>query len=119
MLRQMRGRAGRKGKDEVGETYLCCRKSDLEEVVDLLEADLPEISSCLDTDKRRMKRYNEPASKPSNSANRQSHPSRALLEVIAIRLATSRSSIDECASKSLFRHSKGPDETKRCVESSL
>lgn len=57
MLRQMRGRAGRKGKDEVGETYLCCRKNDLEEIVDLLEADLPEISSCLDTDKRRMKRY--------------------------------------------------------------
>lgn len=22
----MRGRAGRKGKDELGETYLCCRK---------------------------------------------------------------------------------------------
>lgn len=57
MLRQMRGRAGRKGKDEVGETYLCCRKTDLEEIVDLLEADLPEITSCLNTDKRRMKRY--------------------------------------------------------------
>lgn len=57
MLRQMRGRAGRKGKDEVGETYLCCRNNDLEEIVDLLEADLPEITSCLDTDKRRMKRY--------------------------------------------------------------
>lgn len=26
MLRQTRGRAGRKGKDEIGESYLCCQK---------------------------------------------------------------------------------------------
>jgi len=56
MLRQMRGRAGRKGKDEVGETYLCCRQSDLEAVVDLMHADLPEISSCLISDQRRIQR---------------------------------------------------------------
>ena len=39
MLRQMRGRAGRKGKDEIGETYLCCRKADLEEVISLMHAE--------------------------------------------------------------------------------
>jgi DNA polymerase theta len=54
--RQMRGRAGRKGKDEVGETYLCCRQNDLEAVVDLMHADLPQISSCLISDKRRIQR---------------------------------------------------------------
>jgi DNA polymerase theta len=52
----MRGRAGRKGKDEVGETYLCCRQNDLEDVVDLMHADLPQISSCLISDQRRIRR---------------------------------------------------------------
>lgn len=45
--RQMRGRAGRKGKDEVGETYLCCTNKDWEDVVGLLEAELPAIASGL------------------------------------------------------------------------
>lgn len=56
MLRQMRGRAGRKGKDEVGETYLCCRKEELEQVVDLMNAELPQVASSLNTDKQRIKR---------------------------------------------------------------
>jgi replicative superfamily II helicase len=61
MLRQMRGRAGRKGKDEVGETFLCCRKNDLEDVVELMHADLPQISSGLLTDKHRIQRQVFPA----------------------------------------------------------
>jgi replicative superfamily II helicase len=52
----MRGRAGRKGKDEFGETYLCCRKTDLEDVVELMHAELPHITSGLTTDKRRIRR---------------------------------------------------------------
>jgi len=53
----MRGRAGRKGKDEIGETYLCCQKSDLEEVSELMEADIPNVESCLVPGKRGIKRY--------------------------------------------------------------
>ncbi|KAJ5688636.1 Helicase C-terminal [Penicillium macrosclerotiorum] len=56
MLRQMRGRAGRKGKDEAGETYLICVKADLGAVCDLLDADMPAIGSCLAPEKRGMKR---------------------------------------------------------------
>lgn len=52
MLRQMRGRAGRKGKDEIGESYLCCQKADLEEVAQLLDADLPIVESSLTPEKR-------------------------------------------------------------------
>lgn len=52
----MRGRAGRKGKDEVGESYLCCRKTDLEEVAQLLEAELPPLQSSLITEKRGIQR---------------------------------------------------------------
>lgn len=53
----MCGRAGRKGKDEAGETYLICVKADLEAVCDLLDADMPAIESCLAPEKRGLKRY--------------------------------------------------------------
>ena len=53
----MRGRAGRKGKDELGESYVCCQESDLEEVAQLLELDLPAVTSCLTPEKRGLKRY--------------------------------------------------------------
>ena len=56
MLRQMRGRAGRKGKDEVGESYICCQKADLDVVIELLKADLPRVESSLTPEKRGIKR---------------------------------------------------------------
>ncbi|KAJ5636801.1 Helicase C-terminal [Penicillium longicatenatum] len=56
MLRQMCGRAGRKGKDDTGETYLICVKADLEAVCDLLDADMPAIESSLVPEKRGLKR---------------------------------------------------------------
>ncbi len=52
----MCGRAGRKGKDEAGETYLICGNADLKAVCDLLEADMPAIESCLAPEKRGLKR---------------------------------------------------------------
>ncbi|KAF9879847.1 DEAD/DEAH box helicase [Colletotrichum karsti] len=99
MLRQMRGRAGRKGKDEVGETYLCCRKDDLEQVVDLMNAEMPQITSGLITDKQRIQR--------------------ALLEVIAVRLATSRDALDEYLSRTLLAYTGAPEPLQDCVETSL
>ncbi|KAI0400331.1 P-loop containing nucleoside triphosphate hydrolase protein [Xylaria palmicola] len=99
MLRQMRGRAGRRGKDEIGETYLCCRKTDLEDVVDLMNADLPQVSSSLTTDKHRIQR--------------------ALLEVVSIRLVNSRESINDYIRKTLLNLSSGLDLIQEHVESSL
>jgi len=99
MLRQMRGRAGRKGKDEVGETYLCCKTEDLEDVVDLMHADLPEITSSLISGKRQIRR--------------------ALLEVIAVRLATGKESLDEYISKTLLYHAGEPESIRQDVEASL
>lgn len=84
MLRQMRGRAGRKGKDSIGETYLCCQKSDFEAVVELMEAELPNIESCLSDDQRGIER--------------------ALLEIIATKLATTQNSIDDYMQKTLLFH---------------
>lgn len=99
MLRQMRGRAGRKGKDEVGETYLCCRQNDLEDVVDLMNADLPQVSSCLISDKRRIQR--------------------AILEIIAIRLATSRESLDEYISRTILSYTAETETIRQSVDQSL
>ncbi|RDL36601.1 uncharacterized protein BP5553_05953 [Venustampulla echinocandica] len=107
MLRQMRGRAGRKGKDEIGETYLCCQKGDLEAVAELMEADIPVVESCLFPEKRGIKRYFSCSEmmcfKPPLSPAYVVH--RALLEVIATRLATSRDSIDDYTKKTLLYHS--------------
>lgn len=100
MLRQMRGRAGRKGKDEIGETYLCCRQKDLEDVMELMQADLPRISSSLTTDKQRIQR--------------------ALLEAIAVRLATSQDSLNEYVRKTLLYHSTADiNKIRGIVEASL
>ncbi len=99
MLRQMRGRAGRKGKDEIGETFLCCQKADLEDVIELMSAELPQLSSGLTTDKQRIQR--------------------ALLEIIAIRLANSRDSIDEYLQNSLLSLSVTPDVISGHIASSL
>lgn len=54
--RQMCGRAGRKGKDEIGESYLCCQETDLKEITQLLETELPSIKSSLTPEKRGIKR---------------------------------------------------------------
>lgn len=43
----MRGRAGRKGRDTVGESYLCCPKADKNEVKELLKAPMPRVKSSL------------------------------------------------------------------------
>ncbi|KAI0842100.1 P-loop containing nucleoside triphosphate hydrolase protein [Hypoxylon sp. FL0890] len=99
MLRQMRGRAGRKGKDEIGETYLCCRKDDLQAVIELMHAEMPQISSGLTTDRHRIQR--------------------ALLEVIAIRLANSRDTVDDYIQKTLLSLSMEPDVIRTHVDSSL
>ncbi|PHH88258.1 hypothetical protein CDD83_7774 [Cordyceps sp. RAO-2017] len=99
MLRQMRGRAGRQGKSPVGETYLCCRQADLEPVLELMHADIPSVTSCLNTENRRLQR--------------------ALLEVITIRLATTRDSIRDYFSKSLLSISYGEEFVHKGLESSL
>lgn len=96
ILRQMRGRAGRKGKDEVGESYLCCQRKDLEAVSDLLEAEMPPVESCLTPEKRGVKR--------------------ALLEVIAIRLATTRDSINDYIHRSLLWQTKSHSEVLAMVD---
>ncbi|KAL3418972.1 DEAD/DEAH box helicase [Phlyctema vagabunda] len=99
MLRQMRGRAGRKGKDEIGETFLCCQKCDLHEVAALMEADIPEIESSLTPGKHGIKR--------------------ALLEAISTKLARSADAIDDYMKKTLLYYSMDHDELTRMVNASL
>ena len=54
--RQMLGRAGRKGKDEAGESYLCCQETDFGEAAYLLGAELPKVESSMKREKRGIKR---------------------------------------------------------------
>lgn len=84
MLRQMRGRAGRKGKDEIGETFLCCQKIELESVAELLEAEIPPVTSCLAAERRGL--------------------SRAVLEVICIRMLSTYESLQDYVRNSLLWH---------------
>jgi replicative superfamily II helicase len=99
MLRHMRGRDGRKGKDEVGESYVCCAKADLEEVAALLEADLPPVVSSLTPEKRGLKR--------------------ALLEVIATRLATSPESANDYIQRTLLYQTMDHQELEAMVETTI
>ncbi|KAI9720429.1 MAG: hypothetical protein M1812_002935 [Candelaria pacifica] len=117
MLRQMRGRAGRKGKDEVGESYLCCKKSDLEAVTELIKAELPPVTSCLTEEKRGIKRYAE--NSMSTVPGTDSEPIRALLEVIVTRLANTTGSIDEYVKRTLLWHSTDHDALERLVKTTL
>lgn len=115
--RQMRGRAGRKGKDEIGETFLCCRKPDLADVVELVHAELPQITSGLMTERHRIQRYGCAYQySPKGSAL---IINRALLEVIAIRLATSRDSINDYVEKTLLSCTTTHHTVQESVESSL
>ena len=84
MLRQMRGRAGRKGKDEVGETYLCCHKAELEAVAMVLDAELPAVESRLDVGNKGVKR--------------------ALLEAVAVGLCSTTESAKAYVQSSLLWH---------------
>lgn len=100
MLRQMRGRAGRKGKDDMGESYVCCQRADLEEVSALLDAELPPAESTLTTDVKGLKR--------------------AILEIIAIRLATHEHAVQAYISHTLLARSGLPsDQLTRMTSESI
>ena len=112
----MRGRAGRKGKDEIGESYLCCRKADLEEVAQLLEADSPPLQSSLTTEKRGIQRYFPLIW--SHSCMLMSII-RALLEVVTVRLATQANAIREYISRTLLYHMISQRDALRMVDQTL
>lgn len=73
VYRQMIGRAGRMGKDTVGESFLICQKNDYKLAKELMSAELRPVESCL-----------ECAGKLK----------RAILEVIASGVASSPHDVD-------------------------
>ncbi|EED16871.1 DNA-directed DNA polymerase theta, putative [Talaromyces stipitatus ATCC 10500] len=99
LLRQMRGRAGRKGKDTVGETYLICQQADLEAISEIWDAETPAIDSCLAQDNKGVKR--------------------ALLEGIATRLVSGCEAIDEFMRCTLLCKTRSEAEMEKLIDSSL
>ena len=82
--RQMKGRAGRKGKDTYGESFLCYSNTDEEFVKKMIKDEMPAIMSSLGREIKGIER--------------------ALLEAVAANLATSQTAIKDYASKTLFYH---------------
>ncbi|KAM7364011.1 DNA polymerase theta isoform 2-T3 [Cochliomyia hominivorax] len=85
--RQMIGRAGRTGKDILGESILICTDSNSRIGKELITADLRPISSCLALDS-------------------STHLKRALLEVISSGVATSKEDIDNFVNCTLLSAQK-------------
>ncbi|KAF5014552.1 hypothetical protein F66182_14417, partial [Fusarium sp. NRRL 66182] len=99
LLRQMRGRAGRKGKDTVGETYLICQRADLEAISEIWDAETPAIDSCLAQGNKGVKR--------------------ALLEGIATRLVSGREAINEFMRCTLLCKTREEADIEHLIETSL
>lgn len=99
MLRQMRGRAGRKGKDEIGETFLCCQKLELDAVAELLDAELPQAVSCLTSEKRGL--------------------SRAILEILAIRLVNTYQGLRDYTGNCLLWHTSPRESVLRMLDEAV
>ncbi|ALC45469.1 mus308 [Drosophila busckii] len=85
--RQMIGRAGRTGKDTLGESILICTESNARIGQDLITAQLQPISSCLEQDG-------------------SMHLKRALLEVISSGVVSSRQDIDNFVNCTLLSAQK-------------
>lgn len=81
--RQMIGRAGRKGKDVLGESILVCSNETAKVGKQLVEAPLDPISSCLDS-------------------NNHAHLKRALLEIIASSVAKTKSDLENFVNSTLY-----------------
>ncbi|RKO85090.1 P-loop containing nucleoside triphosphate hydrolase protein, partial [Blyttiomyces helicus] len=95
--RQMKGRAGRKGKDTLGESVLMCREEEEPRVRALFKADLPVVESCL---------------RPSSPGMH-----RAILEIIAAGAAATKHDIErygECTM--LFAEHQAASGTEKARE---
>jgi replicative superfamily II helicase len=80
----MKGRAGRKGKDTHGESFLCYNKADEEFVTKMIKDEMPLIVSSLGREIKGIER--------------------GLLEAVVANLATSQTALKDYASKTLFYH---------------
>lgn len=117
--RQMRGRAGRKGKDEIGETFLCCHGNDIAEISDLMELEIPDVGSSLVLEKKGIKRSSSITIPSTSERTAHEKLDRALMEIIAIKLATSEAAIGDFVQKTLLHHSIKHEVLNALLQSTL
>lgn len=111
----MRGRAGRKGKDVLGETYLICQKTDLEAISGIWEAETPAIESCLGQDGKAVQRYAVPVVCSIEFSNDR----RALLEAIATKMASGREAILDYMKCTLLYRTHPEEEIMKLIDAAL
>ncbi|KAL7748703.1 hypothetical protein RI367_005856 [Sorochytrium milnesiophthora] len=97
--KQMKGRAGRKGQDTMGESVLLCRDTEFNKVKELVHAELEPVRSCLVADRRGMKR--------------------ALLEVIAAGVVSSQDDIKRYAECTLLCAERTYEAVKETTDAAL
>ncbi len=96
--KQMSGRAGRKGVDEMGESILMCKASEKSKVMALFKSDPKPIRSCLCASKAAGHR----AKGSKNEGGETFALKRALLEVIASGVAVTEQEVSLYSSCTLF-----------------
>lgn len=96
VYKQMVGRAGRKGVDTLGESILMCKPSDRAKVVGLFKSSPKLIHSCLCSE------AGLHSGKRSASKSGLAIMKRALLEIVASGIASSREEIQLYASSTLY-----------------
>jgi DNA polymerase theta len=96
--RQMCGRAGRKGRDTMGESILFCTEKDKEKVKTLIHSKLEAVISCLSTERNGMKR--------------------ALLEVLVSRVVRTADDIHRYSLQTLL-HAQGSEKEDKTIQDAL
>jgi replicative superfamily II helicase len=94
----MCGRAGRKGRDTMGESILFCSEKDKERVKKLIHSDLEAVISCLSTERNGMKR--------------------ALLEVLVSRVVRTADDIHRYSLQTLL-HAQGSEKEDKTIQDAL
>jgi len=100
--KQMSGRAGRKGVDELGESILMCKASEKSKVMEMFRSTPKPIKSCLCSSNKKLQTSKNSGKRGGTAETQVFALKRALLEVIVSGVATTREEVCLYSSCTLF-----------------